>query len=187
MKLCTLAAVTFVVILTLDVLGHCEGWWGSRSSSRSSSSGRRSSSSRTSNTRSGNQIKHGKTGIRDRDETGHRTGLGTLGKKLIKQPIKTIQAGWEFAKSYGKMRKENKIGGNLPAHQEANREATKKSDAETAAAFSALREQYKRHRDKTNPDGTRHIGDTRTQEEIDAVMDANKQGREDAKNKKETP
>ena len=106
---------------------------------------------------------------------------------MIKQPIKTIQAGWEFAKSYGKMRKENKIGGNLPAHQEANREATKKSDAETAAAFSALREQYKRHRDKTNPDGTRHIGDTRTQEEIDAVMDANKQGREDAKNKKETP
>ena len=166
----------------------------------------------------GNTVHVGKTGIRDRDETGHRTGinqvlycllcielgvsksgnfarrsrggrslimffitfkgLGTLAKKMVKQPVKTVKAGIEFVKSYQKMRKANKKGGNLAAHEEANRRATEKSDAETAAAFSALREQYKRTRVKANPDGSVHIGDTRTKEETDSTMNANKRGRE---------
>ena len=98
---------------------------------------------------------------------------------MVKQPVKTVKAGVEFAKSYKKMRKANLIGGNLAAHEEANRRATAKSDAETAAAFSALREQYKRTRVKTNPDdGSWHVGDTRTKEETEATMNANKKGRE---------
>ncbi|XP_078368202.1 uncharacterized protein LOC144652033 [Oculina patagonica] len=129
----------------------------------------------------GTTVQVGKVGgIRDRDETGHRTGFGTLVKKMITQPKKTIAAGMEFVKSYQKMRKENKKGGNLPAHVEANREATKKSDAETAAAFSAAREQMKRFRVKSNPDGSLQVGDTRTKEETKATMDANKRGRENA-------
>ena len=107
-------------------------------------------------------------------------GLGTLAEKVVTQPKKTIEVAKEFAESYQKMREENKKGGNLEAHEEANREATKKSDAETAAAFSALREQYKRTRVKANPDGSLHIGDTRTKEETDATMNANKRGRESA-------
>ena len=94
--------------------------------------------------------------------------------------MKTAKAAMEFVKSYQKMRKANVKGGNLAAHEEANREATNKSDAETAAALSALREQSKRFRDKTNPDGTRRIGDTRTEEETAATMNANKKGRESA-------
>lgn len=107
-------------------------------------------------------------------------GLGTLAKKMASQPKKTVKAGVEFAKSYFKMRKANKKGGNLAAHEEANRKATQKSDAETAAAFSALREQFKRVRVKQNPDGSWHAGDTRTQQETDATMNANKRGRENA-------
>ena len=99
---------------------------------------------------------------------------------MITQPKKTVKAGIEFFKSYEKMRKANKKGGNLAAHEEANRKATAKSDAETAAAFSALREQYKRTRVKSNPDGSWHVGDTRTKEETEATMNANKKGRENA-------
>ena len=81
--------------------------------------------------------------------------------------------------------KEGKVnGGNLEAHERANSEATKKSDAETAAAFSALREQSKPFRVKLhrNDDGKFHldIGDTRTKEERDDTMNANKKGRESA-------
>ena len=108
------------------------------------------------------------------------TGLGTLAKKALDKPVETAKAAIEFAKSYQKMREANKKGGNLAAHEEANREATKKSDAETAAALSALREQFKRVRVKTNPDGSLHVGDTRTNEETAATMDANKKGRESA-------
>ena len=75
----------------------------------------------------------------------------------------------------------NVEGGNLGAHEEANREATKKSDAETAAAISALREQYKRVRVNNNPnDGSWHVGDTRTEKETADTMNANKKGREAA-------
>ena len=108
-------------------------------------------------------------------------GLGTLAKKALKNPVKTAKAAAEFVKSYQKMRKANVKGGNLKAHEEANREATKKSDAETAAALSALREQYKRGRVKNNPDGSLHVGDTRPEEEAAATMNANKKGREAAK------
>ena len=96
------------------------------------------------------------------------------------QPVKTMKAALEFGKSYVKMRKANVIGGNGPAHEEANRKATEVSDKETAEAFSALREQYKRVRVKENPDGSVHVGDTRTQKEIDDTMAANKKGRESA-------
>ena len=105
--------------------------------------------------------------------TDSSAGLGTLAKKMVSQPVKTVKAGMEFVKSYNKMKKANVIGGNLPAHEEANRKATEVSDAETAAAFSALREQSKRHRKG---------GDKRTKEETAATMDANKRGRENAKN-----
>ena len=98
----------------------------------------------------------------------------------LKEPVKTAKAAMEFVKSYQKMREENVKGGNLPAHEEANREATEKSNAETAAALSALREQYKRGRVKNNPDGSWHVGDTRTEEETSATMNANKKGREAA-------
>ena len=94
--------------------------------------------------------------------------------------MKTAKAAMEFAKSYQKMREANFKGGNLGAHEEANREATKKSDAETAAAISALREQSKSVRVKNNPDGSWHVGDTRTEEETAATMNANKKGREAA-------
>ncbi|KAK3752037.1 hypothetical protein QZH41_019385, partial [Actinostola sp. cb2023] len=63
--------------------------------------------------------------IRDRDETGHSTGLGTLARKMISQPVKTVKAVKAFAKSYFDMRKKNVIGGNLPAHRQANKDATK--------------------------------------------------------------
>lgn len=165
----------------------------------------------------GKTVHIGKVGVRDRDETGHKTGmepvsrvlavaeswrenpardvrrllltcffiifegLGTIAKKIVTKPKKTVQAGIEFVKSYQKMRQANRIGGNLAAHEEANRKATEKSDAETAAAFSALREQYKRTRVKTNPDGSLHIGDTRTQLETDDTMNANKKGRENGR------
>jgi len=108
------------------------------------------------------------------------SGLWTLAKKLRSQPKKTIEAGVEFAKSYFKMRKANRKGGNLGAHEEANRKATRVSDVETAAAFSAVREQFKRIRLKQNPDGSWHVGDTRTQKETDNTMEANKRGRENA-------
>lgn len=192
-------SLLLVVILTLDVIGQCEGWWGRRSSS---SSGSRSSSSRSSSSRrsssgtkvssstndrgvktvtNGKQtVKVGLTGIRDRDKTGHRTGLGTLAKKVVQQPVKTAKAVWEMGKSYVKMRNANVKGGNLKAHEEANRKATEVSDAKTAAALSAAREQYKRHRKKTNPDGSLHIGDTRSQQKVDDTMAANKRGRESA-------
>jgi len=39
-----------------------------------------------------------------------------------------------------------------------------------------LKEQYKRVRVKNNPDGSLHIGDTRTKEETAATMNANKKG-----------
>lgn len=107
-------------------------------------------------------------------------GLGTLAKKTLDKPVETAKAAIEFVKSYQKMREKNVKGGNLAAHEEANREATKKSDAETAAALSALREQYKSVRVKNNPDGSLHVGDTRTEEETAATMNANKKGRESA-------
>lgn len=81
------------------------------------------------------------------------------------------------------MRKANEKGGNLAAHEEANRKATAVSDKKTAEALSALREQYKRHRVRTNPDGTVHHGDTRTQKEVDETMAANKRGRENPNKK----
>ena len=99
----------------------------------------------------------------------------------MSQPGKTAKAVYEMAKSYFNMRNANIKGGNLKAHEEANRRATKASDKKTAAALSALREQYKRHRTKTNPDGTVHHGDTRTQKEIDQTIAANKKGRENPK------
>ena len=99
---------------------------------------------------------------------------------MISQPVKTVKAASEFVKSNEKMRKANVIGGNLPAHEEANRKATEVSDKETAAALSAVREQYKRVRVKEHPDGSVHVGDTRTQKEIDDTMAANKKGRESA-------
>lgn len=49
------------------------------------------------------------------------------------------------------------MGGNLPASEEANRKATEVSDAETAAALSAAKEQYKRFSVKENPDGSVHV------------------------------
>ena len=110
-------------------------------------------------------------------------GLVTLAKKMLNQPIKTFQAGKEMKKSYDDMKKKNVIGGNLAAHEEANQRAAEKSDAETAAAFSALREQSKRFRPgitKNRADKSRHIGDTRSQKEIDDTMNANKRGREKA-------
>ena len=110
-------------------------------------------------------------------------GLGTLAKKVVRQPVKTVKAVAEMVKSYMDMRKANVKGGNLPAHEEANRRATEVSDKETAAALSALREQYKRHREKENPDGSLHIGDTRSQKEVDDTMAANKRGRESAQSK----
>jgi len=187
MKLYTLALVILAVILTVDVLGQCEGWWGSSRSSSSKSGSRSSSEYSSTKTERGKTIKAkgktvhvGKTGIRDRDETGHRTGLGTLAKKTLDKPVETAKAAIEFVKSYQKMREKNVKGGNLAAHEEANREATKKSDAETAAALSALREQYKSVRVKNNPDGSLHVGDTRTEEETAATMNANKKGRESA-------
>ena len=51
---------------------------------------------------------------------------------------------------------------------------------QVAGALSALREQYKNFRAKENPDGTTHIGDTRTEKERKDTMDANKKGREKA-------
>lgn len=84
----------------------------------------------------------------------------------------------EMEKSYNKMIEENQIGGNLAAHEEGNKNAAEKSDRETAAALSAAREQYKRFRVKQSKDDRNwHIGDTRTQQEIDNTMNANKKGR----------
>ena len=94
---------------------------------------------------------------------------------MVREPKKTIQAGKEFIKSYQKKFKSKEYKRNLPAHEEANRKGTEESDAETAAAFSALREQL-------NPDGSWHVGDTRTREETDETMDEKKTGRENAKN-----
>ena len=92
-----------------------------------------------------------------------------------------MKAIWEMAESYGKMVEENEIGGNIAAHEEGNKNAAEKSDRETAAALSAAREQYKRVRVKqSKEDGNWHIGDTRTQKEIDNTMNANKKGREKA-------
>ena len=105
-------------------------------------------------------------------------GLGTLAKKFVSQREKTVNAIGEMAKSYNKMVQKNQIGGNLAAHEEGNKNAAEKSDRETAAALSAAREQYKRFRVKKNKaDGNWHIGDTRTQQEIDNTMNANKKGR----------
>ena len=56
-------------------------------------------------------------------------GVGTLARKMSTEPKKTIRAENELKKSYTKMRQANEIGGNLAAHREANREATRKSDA----------------------------------------------------------
>ena len=110
------------------------------------------------------------------------TGLGTLAKKLVSQPKKTVQAIGEMAKSYLGMVRKNERGGNIAAHEEANKNAAEKSDTETAAALSAAREQYKRVRvHKSKADGSWHIGDTRTQKEIDNTMNANKKGRENAR------
>ena len=96
----------------------------------------------------------------------------------MSQPVKTAKAVYEMAKSYVKMRMANIKGGNLKAHEDGNRRATAVSDKKTAAALSALREQSKRFRTRTNPDGTVHHGDTRTQKEIDQTMAANKRGRD---------
>lgn len=175
-------------MLTLGLVGQrCDGWW-SRTSSETSTSSSKSESEYGDNDRVktvkafGQTARVGEFGtVRDRDETGHRTGLGTLAKKFVSQPIKTMKAIGEMVKSYDKMVEKNQIGGNLAAHEEGNKNAAEKSDRETAAALSAAREQYKRFRVKQSKAyGNWHIGDTRTQKEIDNTMNANKKGREKA-------
>ncbi|XP_001626334.2 micronuclear linker histone polyprotein [Nematostella vectensis] len=166
------------------------GWFGSRKSPKKTTPAKKTiggysytskKSPRGKTITVGKQKIHvGKTGIRDRDETGHRTGLGTLARETIKNPKKTIKAIKEFAKSYADMRKKNLKGGNLAAHREANKKATQKANSKVAGAISAIREQYKNFRVKKNPDGSIHLGDTRTKKERDATMNANKKGREDA-------
>lgn len=118
--------------------------------------------------------------IRPRDKTGHRTGLGTLARSLVKNPIKTVISVGAFGKSYLDMRKANRKGGNLAAHEKANYAGTKIAGSKVSSAISAAREQYKRFRIKTNPDGSKHYGDTRTLKEIKDTMDANQRGRDNA-------
>lgn len=178
----------FVLLLTLGLIGQrCEGWWSSTSSETSRSSSNSESedgdNDRVKTVKAlGQTVQVGEFGtIRDRDETGHRTGLGTLAEKFVSQPIETMKAMGEMVKSYDKMVEKNQIGGNLAAHEEGNKNAAEKSDKETAAALSAAREQYKQVRVKqSKADGNWHIGDTRTQKEIDDTMNANKKGREKA-------
>ena len=50
MKLYTLVSVLLAVILTLDVLGQCEGWWGSSNGSSSNSGSSSSSDYSSTNT-----------------------------------------------------------------------------------------------------------------------------------------
>ncbi|XP_015780442.1 PREDICTED: uncharacterized protein LOC107358347 [Acropora digitifera] len=178
----------FVLLLTLGLVGQrCEGWW-SKTSYETSTSSSNSESEDGDNDRVktvkafGQTARVGEFGtVRDRDETGHRTGLWTLAKKFVSQPKKTVKAIGEMVKSYDKMIEKNQIGGNLAAHEEGNKNAAETSDRETAAALSAAREQYKRFRVKqSKADGNWHIGDTRTQQEIDNTMNANKKGREKA-------
>ncbi|XP_057294688.1 uncharacterized protein LOC130623229 [Hydractinia symbiolongicarpus] len=119
--------------------------------------------------------------IRPRDSTGHRTGLATLAKSLVKNPTKTVKAIAAFGKSYLEMKKANLKGGNLGPHEKANYNATKIAGLKVSSAISAAREAYKRFRIKTNPDGSKHYGDTRTQKEIKDTMDANQRGREKAR------
>ena len=107
-------------------------------------------------------------------------GLGTIAKSFWKSPKKTWNSFGAFKNSYNAMRKANVIGGNLKAHQKGNYDATKIGGKNIAAGISAFREQYKTARVKINPDWSVHIGDTRTPTEIKKVMDANRQGREDA-------
>ena len=105
-------------------------------------------------------------------------GLGTIAKSFVKNPVKTIKSIGSFSSNYQKMRKANIRGGNLKAHENANYEATKIGGSKLAGGISALREQYKRFRIKTNPDKSKHYGDTRTAKEIKKTMDANSRGRE---------
>ena len=107
------------------------------------------------------------------------SGLGTLAKKAVSQPVKTYKAIKSFAKRYREMKQKNIKGGNLEAHRMANKDATKVSDAKTAEAISAVREQYKNFRVKQNPDGSVHIGDTRTKQERKNTMRANELGRDE--------
>ena len=111
-------------------------------------------------------------------------GLGTLAKKMLTQPEKTVEAGKAMNKNLQDLKEGKVKGGNLEAHERANSESTKKSDTETAAAFSALREKYKRIRPQLTKtkDGSFHLDlrDTRTKEETDKTMNANKKGRESA-------
>ena len=74
---------------------------------------------------------------------------------MYEKPKETIKAILSFKKSFDEMLKKNVIGGNIPAHRKANKDATLKADAQTAAAISALREQYKNIRVNPNhPDGS---------------------------------
>ena len=95
--------------------------------------------------------------------------------------MKTFESFGAFAKSWNEMRKKNVIGGNLKAHENANKKATEIGGAKLSSAISAVREQYKRFRIKSHPrDGSLHVGDTRSAAEIKATMDANKKGRDQA-------
>ena len=52
------------------------------------------------------------------------SGLGTLAKSAVKNPVKTYKAVTAFANNYNEMRAKNIKGGNLEAHRKANKEAT---------------------------------------------------------------
>jgi hypothetical protein len=78
---------------------------------------------------------------------------------MISEPKKTVKAIKSFVKNYNTMKSKNLKGGNLPAHRQANKDATKKSDAKTAGAISALREQYENFRVNKDKDGSIHIGE----------------------------
>merc|ERR1712013_593876 len=179
---------TLFLLLLICTVTEC--WWGS-SSSRSRSNSRRTSRYAVNRgprpritthnyPRINLVVKKGPFGgIRDRDETGHRTGLGTIARSFVRQPIKTVKSFGAFASSYNNMR--NRIGGNLPAHEKANFDATKIGGARLSGGISALREQYKRFRIKQNPDKSVRIGDTRTPKEVRDTMNANKAGRDRAR------
>merc|ERR1712013_429737 len=181
---------TLFLLLLICTVTEC--WWGS-SSSRSRSNSRRTSTytvNRGPRPRITTRIYRPSSinlvvkkgpfgGIRDRDETGHRTGLGTIARSFVRQPIKTVKSFGAFASSYNNMR--NRIGGNLPAHEKANFDATKIGGARLSGGISALREQHKRFRIKQNPDKSVRIGDTRTPKEIRDTMNANKAGRDRAR------
>ena len=46
-------------------------------------------------------------------------------KSLFRSPVKTVKAVNAFRTNYNDMKAKNVIGGNIPAHEKANKEATK--------------------------------------------------------------